>query len=261
MIDPMNGDRPTSDLVRDPKHLDGPQALGCSMLSRLTGPFREFGAFAGLAYLVDRLLGRVSSRLSLRVYELMVQPISDKPYIPVRMTKRLVIREIRRGDKEIERMPARPEIKESRYRQKAVCLGGYLDEKFVGYMWFCYKVYEEDEVRCTFVLPDDEAVFDFDFYVLPEYRMGIAFGAIWNGAREYLRERGIKRTFSRVTRTNLSSRRAHQRLGWNRVGRAVFLQLWQFELMVATLPPFVHASWKEEARARLRLRAPALADP
>ena len=62
------------------------------------------------------------------------------------------MREIPRGSPEIAQMPARPDIKESRFRQNAICLGAFQEDRFIGYIWFCFHAYEEDEVRCTFAL-------------------------------------------------------------------------------------------------------------
>jgi len=229
------------------------------MLRNLTSPFREFGFLSGLLYAVDRILVRISPRLRLYVYELMVQPIPDGPLVPDRLTKNLEVREIKRGDSEVDLMPARPEIKESRFAQDAICLGAFQKGQFIGYMWFCARAYEEDEVRCTYLLsPVEEAVFDFDLYLFPQHRMGLGFIGIWNGANKILRERGIKFTFSRLTRFNLASRRAHQHLGWKVVGRAVFLQAWSLEFMVATLFPFLHLSLGKPGGVRLQLRPDVL---
>jgi hypothetical protein len=224
------------------------------MLQRLTSPFREFGLFAGLLYETDRIFSRLSPGLRLYFYHLMVQPIPDKPLLPARFTKQLEIRKIERGDPEVALMPARPEIKESRFQQSAICLGAFHKGQFIGYIWFCFRAYEEDEVRCTYLLPaGDQAVFDFDLYLYPEHRMGIGFMGIWNGANEFLRSRGIKFSFSRLTRFNLASGRAHDHLGWKLVGRAVFLHAWRLELMVATIFPYLHLSLGKSKRARLKL--------
>lgn len=229
------------------------------MLKRITGPFREFGFPVGLLYVIDRLLGLLSPRLRLYVYEFMVQPISDKPLLPGTFRKQLVVREIKAGDPELALMPVRPEVLHARLDTRATCLGAFKGDKLVGYMWFCQPTYHEDEVRCTYVVgPQQEAVFDFDFYLFPEHRLGLGFVALWNGANEYLTQRGIRYTFSRLTRFNLASRRAHKHLGWKVVGRALFLQLWQVEIMLATLFPFVHVSLTSSGRVRLSLRPDAL---
>ena len=229
------------------------------MFERLTSPFREFGAFAGLLYLIDRGLARLSSGHHLYYYEIMVQPIPAEPLVPERFRKTLEIREIRSGDPELDLMPARPGIIDSRFEQRAVCLGAFRKGALVGYLWFCYRAYEEDEVRCRFVVtPEDEAVFDFDLYVMPEHRLGLGFLAVWDGANRYLSGRGIRFSFSRVSRFNLASRRAHDHLGWKLIGRAVFLKLWRAECMVATRFPFVSISLRRKGRVQLRLRPDAL---
>jgi hypothetical protein len=229
------------------------------MLRKITGPFREFGAAAGLLYAIDRVLSKLSPRLHLYVYELMVQPITDKPLIPRRFNKQLEIREIKLGDPEIALMPVRPEVMRARLTQNATCLGAFEKGVLIGYMWFCHKTYDEDEVRCTYVLGSEhESVFDFDFYLFPEHRMGLGFVGLWNGANAFLNRRGIRYTFSRLTRFNVASRRAHQHLGWKLVGRALFLQAWRIEVMVATLFPYAHISIKKTGRVHLTLRPDVL---
>lgn len=227
------------------------------MLRRITGPFREFGFAAGLLYAIDRVLSRLSPKLRLHVYEIMVQPITDKPLMPRGFKKLLVIREIKADDPEIALMPVRPDVMAARLQQKATCLGAFKNESLIGYMWFCNPSYDEDEVRCTYVVePVREAVFDFDFYLFPEHRMGLGFVALWNGANEYLTQLGVRYTFSRLTRFNLASRRAHRHLGWKVVGRALFLQAWRVEIMLATIFPYVHVSTR--GRVRLKLRPDAI---
>jgi hypothetical protein len=224
------------------------------VLTKYLGPFREFGAGAGLLYAIDRVLSGVSPRLRLHFYELMAQPIPDTPLLPARFLRNVEVREIKRGDPEVDLMPARPEIKESRFEQQAICLGAFMKSEFIGYMWFCYRRYDEDEVRCTFVLsPPDTAVFDFDFYLFPAHRLGLGFAALWHGANTYLRDRGITVTFSRLTRYNIASRRAHAHLGWTRVGRAFFLTAWGLQAMISTISPYVNLSIRESGRARLAL--------
>lgn len=225
------------------------------MLQRLTSPFREFGLGAGFLYALGRLLGRVSSDARLHVYEMMVQPITEKPLLPGQLGKQLEVREIKPGDPEIARMPVRPDVMAARLRQNTTCLGAFRRGEFIGYMWFCRDSYEEDEVRCTYVLGSPrESVFDFDFYIFPEHRMGLAFVGLWNAANAFLYRAGVRYTFSRLTRFNVASRRAHQHLGWKVVGRVVFVQLGRFECMLGTIFPYVHMSPSTSGRARLTLR-------
>jgi hypothetical protein len=87
--------------------------------------------------------------------------------------------------------------------------------------------------------------------------MGAAFVGLWNGANRVLRERAVRYTFSRVTRFNEASRRAHARLGARRVGTGAFLMAWRLQLMLATVPPYVHLRVGASAPVQLRLSAPA----
>jgi len=229
-----------------------------NMLRRVTDPLRQFGFFPGLLYLADRTLRRLSSHLGLYVYELMVQPIGSKPLLSEHHARNLRHVQMDRGHPEVDTMPARPEIKASRFDQGAVCLGVYAGEKLIGYSWFCFNAYREDEVRCTYELAlPDESVFDFDFYVLPEHRMGFGFMAVWHTVNQFLRMRGIRYTFSRVTRFNMASRRAHARLGAKCIGRTVVLQAWGFEGMLATVKPYAWISWRSTPRPRIRLAPPS----
>jgi hypothetical protein len=230
------------------------------MIRKLTSPFVEFGLWAGLIYSVDRLFVRMVPALRLYCYEFVVQPLAVGERTPSRRGVSIELREIRRGDPEVALMPARPDIKERRFAHDALCLGAFRKGEFIGYIWFQFRAYEEDEVRCTYVVePADQAVFDFDLYIFPEHRMGTAFVGIWRAASRYLEERGIRHTFSRVTRFNVASVRAHRRLGAARVASAVFLQAGRVEIMMATLFPYCYVSAARSNRPRLRLRPDALA--
>lgn len=224
------------------------------MWRRLAGPFREFGWRDGALYSLDRVLRGVSANCGLYVYDLMVQPIGAEPLLAPQRLKNLRFSEIPRGHPDIDRMPAREDIKALRFEQGAKCLGVYRKEQLIGFVWLCFGAYDEDEVRCTYrLLQPDRSVFDFDLYVFPEHRMGTAFMAIWHGANAYLSERGIEHTFSRVTRFNLASRRSHAQLGAARTGVAAFLKLWRIELMGASVAPWFALTWSRAQRVELRL--------
>jgi hypothetical protein len=188
------------------------------------------------------------------VYELTVQPIPTQSLVTMQRTSSIQIRELERDAPELETMPAPRSVREARFDQGARCLGAFRKDRLIGYLWVCFAAYEEDEVRCTYVLaPSDRAVFDFDLYILPEHRMGRGFVGIWNAVNEYLRERRIQFTFSRITRFNLASRRAHAHLGYKKVAGAIFFRLWNVQLMIATISPFVHLSRRNTNRVRLNL--------
>ena len=148
------------------------------MLGKLIGVFRQFGLGVGLLYLVDRAVRLLPGDGGLFVYELMVQPIGDKPLLPDRLASNITFREIGADDQAVQRMPARAEVKQSRFDGGARCLGVERKGELLGYIWFRSGAYDEDEVRCTYCLLQGRSssvqdVFDFDLYVFPEHRMEI----------------------------------------------------------------------------------------
>lgn len=223
------------------------------ILHKLAHTFREFGAFAGCLYLLDRALQTLSARTRLYAYDLVVQPIP--PTIQGTATRsKIVVRPLPPGDTALAAMPVPPHVIAARFAQRATCLGAFKDATLVAYMWFCDGRYDEDEVRCTYLLePQTSSVFDYDFYVYPEHRLGRAFSVLWSAANQILDRRGVRYTYSRVSRFNNASRRAHKHLGAQRIGGAWFVRLWGFEVMLATVRPFAHVSLTPLHRAKLTL--------
>jgi hypothetical protein len=221
---------------------------------RARAPFVEFGLAAGSLYLIARALRALSPNLGLFVYEFMVQPIGTTPLLPPNLSRNLEFRAIGRGHPDLALMPARDDIKTLRFEQGARCLGAYRKGQLLGYAWYCTGQYEEDEVRCTYRLAEpDSSIFDFDFYVLAQHRLGLGFLAVWQGVNETLHPRGVRFTYSRLDRFNEVSRRSHAHLGWRRLGTGLFLRAWQLELMVASLAPFVAVTWGPKQRVTLHL--------
>ena len=234
--------------------------MSAKFLQRLASPFQEFGFVAGSLYLTDRALRSMSPKLGLQVYNFMVQPIGGKPLLPANLSKNLTVQSILEGHPDVAQMPAREEIKAQRFAQGANCLGAYRKGELIGYMWYARGSYREDEVRCDYLLAEPStSVFDFDFYVMPKYRIGLGFVGLWHVANEVLSGQGVRYTFSRVTIFNVASRRAHDRLGWKRVGSALFLKAWGVEFMLATLAPYVGATFGAQQRIALKLRPDVLA--
>lgn len=235
-----------------------PEINHMQVLRRVASPFREFGFAAGVLYVIGRLLQRASPHLGLYFYELMVQPVPDSLVGDDRIDRGVEICRICEGDRALRLMPVRPEILASRFKQGAICLGVRRGGQFVGYIWLALDAYEEDEVRCRYVpTPRGAAVFDFDLFIFPQHRMGRAFLSIWRAVNRYLQQSGINWTYSRITRFNLESRRAHARLGAVRVGRAIFLRAWRMECMLATVRPFVAVSVCRRQRVELVLEPDA----
>ena len=209
-----------------------------------------------MLYLLSQALQRLSPHLRLYVYELMVQPIGAKPLLSVNLAKNLSLVELARTAPEIDLMPAPHAVKMARFDQGGRCLCVYRKGQPIGYLWFGMGRHNEDEVRCDYLLsPATQSIFDYDLFVFPEHRMGLGFLGVWHCASAFLHAQGIRYTFSRLTRFNIASRRAHAHLGWRCSGRAVFFQAGRLEMMAATLPPYVGVTWSSTQRIALRLNA------
>lgn len=228
-----------------------------SIITKIVEAIKTFGFGAGLVYGIDQAMIRQGSRYRLYFYELMTQPVTDHVLVPENLTSSIEVREIYSGDPLLDTTPPPSAVIASRFRQNAVCFGAFRNSEFIGYQWFCFGEYEEDEVRATFVpLPSERAVFDFDIYLFPDHRFGIGFIALWSGSNKVLYERGIRYTCSRVSRFNLQSRKSHSHLGWKCVGKLLFLKGRSFQLMIGTVAPYIHISTDGISRPRIEITAP-----
>jgi len=232
------------------------------MLGKFVSAIKEFGPAAGMLYVADRALRTLSPRLGLFVYELVAQPIPDKPLLPANMVRKLSFSEIEPGHLALAQMPVPAAVIQARFDQNALCLGAWRGDVLLGYIWLCFDRYREDEIRCDYLISEvPGSVFDFDLYILPEHRMGLAFAAVWHGANEYLRARGVLRSFSRLTRFNNASRRSHARFKWQRVGRVIVFVAWRLEVMLTDIAPYLAVSTSRRRRVQLRLRPADAATP
>ena len=235
--------------------------MSSRLLQRMLGPFREFGLWGGFLYSANRVLNGLSPHLRLYYHYWMVQPITAKPLLPEQFIGQMSIRHIEHGDPLLDLMPVPPETLLFRFRQSAQCLALFIKDEFAGYIWFTYGRYDEDEARCTFVLsPERESVFDFDLYLFPKYRAGIAFSALWDFTSRYLRERGIRYSYSRMTAFKLNSAKSHSHLGMRRIGSAVVLRIGALETIFASQPPYIFVSLKDSSRLPIKLAPDVLAD-
>ena len=226
------------------------------MLRKIRHTSRELGWGDTLYYMLYRLLGFCGRGVGLARYALVAQPVPDKPWLPGRRGAAIVVREVAPGDPALDAMPLSPAVLAYRWGQGAVCLGAFQEERMIGCLWFCLEAYEEDEVRCCFVpQPAAATAWDFDVYLQPEHRLGFGFLRLWDAGNAYLRDRGIAWSCSRISVFNRASVLAHRRMGARELGTVTFLKLGCFQVMAASLAPYLHLSYSK--RPRLRLPTPA----
>ncbi len=225
------------------------------MLDKLRLNIRELGAWNAALYLLDRLLAAASGgHAHLYKYYLVAQPVRSDGVAPLRADTKVRI-EPAGPDHPLSRHFPRPAaIIRKRFEQGARCLVASSGGSFAGYLWWQTEHYDEDEVRCLFVLADPKAsVWDFDVYVEPRYRLGRMMARLWDEATRRLHAEGVRWSFSRISAFNAGSIASHARLGLRPVGSAVFVVIGRWQLSLFSQRPFVHVAWRGRPVVRLSI--------
>lgn len=218
---------------------------------------RELGPAGASCYLLQRLGAKSGGIFAVHSYLLVAQPVPTAPLLNGRRGQSIAVRRIDPQDPRLLALPLDTAVLAYRTAQGAVCFAAFKEEAVIGCLWLCLSSYEEDEVRCRYApAPAGEACWDFDVYLAPEHRSGLGFARLWDEANAFLRERGVCYSWSRISAFNPGSLASHARLGARIAGRATFLRLGPCQLMVASLPPRRHLSFRREDKPSLTLRNP-----
>jgi hypothetical protein len=227
------------------------------LLGKFRGLVRELGLTRALCYLLHRLGAKSGGLLALHSYLLVAQPVPAGPLLAGGRGRSIVVRRLDSQDPRLLALPLDEAVLAYRAGQGAICLAAFKEEAIIGCLWLCLSPYEEDEVRCRYKpMPDGKASWDFDVYLAPEHRSGLGFPRLWDEANAFLRQRGVAYSWSRISAFNPVSLASHARLGARVAGQATFLRLGRCQLMVASLPPRWHLSFRRKDRPSLTLRNP-----
>jgi hypothetical protein len=202
---------------------------------------RADGWPARLMSLCHRALARLSGgRAGLYVYLLCAQPIGDPGGPRLRADPGASVRRIEPDDPLQADFPRPAAVQARRYAAGAECWALSLRGRFAGHIWIQRHAYDEDEVRCRYVLPGPECVWDFDVYVPPELRAGRALARLWQGVDDALAAQGVRWSCSRISLFNPASVRAHERLGARHVGTVGCLVLGPVQITLGPHRPRLH---------------------
>ena len=222
--------------------------------------FRRVGARHTLAYLLSRLLSAASGdRVRLVKYLIVAQPIGAGALDAVKPDRSTEI--VQAGPQsELARYFPRPDaVIRRRFASGASCYCALVKKEFAGFLWILADRYEEDEVRCTYVLEaPQQSVWDFDVYIEPKFRLSRTLARLWHAVDARLNERGVRWSFSRISAFNAESLAAHAKLGIIECQSATFLVIGQFQLSFLSQRPYVHASFSACRRPAIRLDLPAI---
>jgi hypothetical protein len=196
--------------------------------------WREDGAAVTALYVLHRLLGKLSGgRAGVVSYVLVAQPFGRPGTPRLRPDPACVVGVAQASDPLCASFPRPAGVNRDRWAQGAVCYVASVKGRFAGTIWIQRDRYLEDEVRCDFVLARPElSCWDFDVYVEPDFRLGRTMARLWQAVEDDMLARGVRWSFSRISRFNAASLRSHARLGARPVGTATFLVLgrWQVAL-------------------------------
>ncbi|MCS6944591.1 MAG: hypothetical protein RMK97_04135 [Sutterellaceae bacterium] len=209
---------------------------------------RALGPGTAACYALARLL-EVATRGALRLvsYRFVAQPVPPEGDIvnPARAGG-IELRYLLADDPLVAQFPRPPAVIARRFRDGARCLAAIKGEKLIGFLWFQEREYVEDEVRCRYRFDPNAAVWDFDVYIDPEYRLGRLFARLWDFAHRELRSRGYRWTLSRISAFNPTSLAAHARLGARRLGSALFIVAGPVQVSFLSCPPHFHVGWRND---------------
>jgi hypothetical protein len=218
----------------------------------------ELGWRDGILYTSSRLLEAMSgSRCRLVKYYLVAQPVASQPLVSVAPGQDFRIERVGSQHALTPQFPRPPEVIAKRYATGAICFAASKQGRLAGFIWLKHDCYEEDEVRCVYLpMPADQAVWDFDVYIDPAFRLSRVFLRLWDAAYAYLREQNIRWTLSRISGFNVNSLASHERLGAVRLGGATYLCIGAWQLSFSSFRPALHLSRNASDAPRLSLRAP-----
>jgi hypothetical protein len=220
--------------------------------------FRQLGAVDGALYFASRAFDKISGgRLRLVKYYLVAQPLGRPDAKPMRADAATALQVVREGDALAAVFPRPPDVLAQRWAAGAECTAALVRGEFAGFIWIQRSRYEEDEVRCSFVLQDPAvSVWDYDVYVEPRYRVGRTMARLWSHVDTQLAATGARWSFSRISAFNAASLGSHARLGTVDCGSALFLCLGP--LQAAWVPgfPYLHLSLGAGRAPVVRLRTP-----
>lgn len=216
--------------------------------------FQMFGWTNAMLYLISKMFTRTTfGKVRLIKYYFVAQPVTELP-IPAHRGRNIKIREIGPDDPDRIHLPRPESVIESRFAQGAHCLAAFVRNEMAGFLWYVPDAYQEDEVRSLFIpVPEGKAVWDFDVYVMPEYRNSPVFLRLWQQAISELTASGYSQTCSRILAFNAASLSSHLRLGGKRVGWGIYISAGRRQLAIFSCSPYIHLSLSDHSVPHVRV--------
>lgn len=233
------------------------------MLNRLRSTVRSLGWSDTLTYIFAVLIARLTRHHGrLLKYYFVAQPVSAaRPAVPGASGPTHFYR-TDAPDAVIGQASRPASVIRQRFEQHAHCIVAERDGELAGCIWLCPQQYREDEVRAVYCwTPAAWAMWDFDVYIAPRWRLSRLFARLWECAHGELRAEGVRWTLSRIDAFNAGSLAAHRKLGAQTLARGWFLVLGRMQFSILSVAPFVHLTCRTDGGPRLSFDLAHLTGP
>jgi len=206
------------------------------MFSLLNSTYKELGLTSTLVHICNRILNRLHlKQVAMYKYYITKQGVTSSPLLSFDKGRNIEVTEIGCGDPVSLQLGRPVAVIQDRFNQGGHCYAAFRKGEIAGYLWLNFGKYQEDEVRCTYVLsPFHKSAWDYDVYVFPKHRFSLTFPRLWEYANKAMLERGIENTYSRIAYCNIASLNSHQKLGSRVIGSIYFLRFFQMQLSLST---------------------------
>jgi hypothetical protein len=214
--------------------------------------------FTGTLYAVAVALRRFCPFFSIEKYYVVAQPVPEQRLLPEKRGKGILILQINHDHPLISQLPRPRDEIVRRFAGGALCFLATREDRIIGHLWITQSPYREPFHRCEFVLQaPDRTAWDFDMWITPDERLGLAFARLWDQCNSYLQKRGVTWTCSRVSAFKPASLKAHERLGMRVMHSLFYLGAGPVELLIADVAPFFALSFSPRTFPVIEVTAPA----
>lgn len=216
-----------------------------SRIGRLVG---ELGLGTALLYAAGLALSRWQGA-ALHDLLLYVQPVRDMPLLPPGRGASIEIKGYDGAAALAAGLPCPPEHAAGRRRPDVHCVAAYREGRLIGFHWLNLGPHADELVRARYI----GAAWSFHLHIDPAQRGGLAFARLTDASWALLRAHGCRQVASYIAAWNRGAIAAEERLGGKRIGRALHLRLGPAQLLLASLPPYLHLSFSDRAAPIFKL--------
>jgi len=211
--------------------------LICPHVLRLKTIVSDMGAANGAMYVAARIAKRIHPAVAIERFYIVAQPVKQTRLLPSGRGESIKVLMFSAHDPLLEQLSAPSSEITRRFAAQGRCFLAMRGERVVGHLWITHSGYREPAFRCEYsIRSPDKMVWDFDLWIERKERMGWVFSRLWDECNEYLRQREIGWTLSRISAFNPESLRAHQRFGIRRLRSLTYFCVGRTELLLA-FPP------------------------